>query len=258
VTVTGKGNKYAQVKAGDSTGYVQAKYLTTTRPVSSGNPNAEPPKTDGSQFGLDISHYQGTVNFTALKQDGNSFIIAKATEGQTGKDEQFENNAISAKNAGLAVHAYHFFRAANEADARIEANHFADVVRSANGKGANIQYLFIDVETKNGIEDDLKRNLTNNVLAFIDQMRKNGFNKLGIYANLSYFNNNLDLSAIKQAQAGQPKFLVWLARYRGDDTHLGHGVDFEVDIWQYTDNGASSGVGGAVDKDIWYYVMNGI
>ncbi|MCO7124276.1 SH3 domain-containing protein [Sporolactobacillus shoreicorticis] len=259
VTITGKGKKYAQVKFGNVSGYVQAKYLTTTQPAASSNQPTDPPVTSGSQFGLDISHYQndagnGTIDFNAIKQDGNRFIIAKASEGGN-TDSTFVSNAVGAKNAGLTVNAYHFFRGSDEAGSRNEANVFSKQIRTANAQGVSLHYLFIDVETTNGVD---KQTLTNNVKAFIDQMRKNGFNQLGIYSNLSFYNNKIDLPNVVAAQPSQPKFLIWLARYRGQETQQGPGANFDVDIWQYTSSGSSSGIVGAVDKDIWYYTINGL
>jgi GH25 family lysozyme M1 (1,4-beta-N-acetylmuramidase) len=259
VTVTGKGNKYAQVKFGNISGYVQARYLTTVQPVSYGNQPTDPPRTNGSQFGLDISHYQndagnGQIDFNAIKQDGNSFIIAKASEGG-GTDDMFVDNAVAANQAGLTVDAYHFFRATDIPGAQNEANVFSNQIHAANAKGVQVHYLFVDVETTNGVDKDT---LTNNVLAFINQMRANGFNQLGIYSNLAFFNGSVDLPKITAAQPAQPKFLVWLARYRGQDTYQGPGANFNVDIWQYTSSGSSSGVVGAVDKNIWYYTINGL
>nr|WP_290443405.1 SH3 domain-containing protein [Sporolactobacillus kofuensis] len=259
VTVTGKGNKYAQVKFGNVTGYVQAQYLNITQPASYGSQPTDPPQTSGSQFGLDISHYQndagdGQINFGAIKQDGNSFIIAKASEGGS-TDGTFVGNAVAANKAGLSVDAYHFFRASNVSGAQNEANVFSNQIRAANAQGAQVHYLFIDVETTNGVDKDT---LTNNVLAFIKQMRTNGFNQLGIYSNLYFFNNNINLPAISRAQPAQPKFLIWLSRYRGQETNQGPGANFNVDIWQYTSSGTSSGVVGAVDKNIWYYTVNGL
>ncbi|SFG55303.1 SH3 domain-containing protein [Sporolactobacillus nakayamae] len=259
VTVTGKGNKYAQVKFGNITGYVQAKYLTTTQPAAYGNQPTDPPVTDGSQFGLDISHYQndagkGQIDFNAIKQDGNSFIIAKASEGG-GTDGTFVGNAVGAHNAGLTVNAYHFFRATDVAGAQNEANVFSNQIRTANAQGAPIHYLFIDVETQNGVDKDT---LTNNVIAFLNQMRANGFNQLGIYSNLYFFNTYINLPNIVNSQAGQSKLLIWLSRYRGQETNQGPGANFDVDIWQYTSSGSSSGIIGAVDKNIWYYTVNGL
>lgn len=257
VTVTGQGNKYAQIRFANVTGYVQRKHLSTVQPAGYGNQPTDPPRTDGSQFGLDISHYQnesGPLDFNAIKQDGNNFIIAKASEGG-GNDNTFVSNAVNARHAGLTVHAYHFFRATDIPGAQNEANTFANQIRAANAQGAQVQYLFIDVETTNGVD---KNTLTENVKAFVNQMRANGFNNLGIYSNLAFYNSSLDLPNIIAAQPQQPKFLVWLARYRGLDTHEGPGANFTVDIWQYTSQGDANGVVGAVDKNIWYYTINGL
>ncbi|MET1250124.1 SH3 domain-containing protein [Sporolactobacillus sp. STCC-11] len=329
VSVTGYGNKYAQVIRNGIKGYVQKKYLSTTKPLSydvqpitvyqayigydklkvfqeplknaavigtlrektkvnvigqSGDwrkiqyeslvgfvdkkyletdlNHFNPPTTSTSDFGVDISHYQGSVDVNAIKNAGNRFIIVKATEGPDYKtdrnrffdDAYFESNAVSASKIGLNVHAYYFFRATNEDEARNEASHFINVINNARNKGAKIQYLFLDVETTNGVSKD---QLTKNVLAFLAQMRANGMNQLGIYSGLSFYNNSLDLPQIVESQKNQSsKFLVWLSRYRGKDSYLGPG--FTADIWQYTSYGTSSGVVGAVDKDIWYYTVNGL
>ncbi|MFT8318613.1 MAG: GH25 family lysozyme [Sporolactobacillus sp.] len=254
VTVLGKGNKYALVRSSSTSGYVQNRYLTTTKPVSYDRTPSDPPTTASSQFGIDISHYQNTVDFNAIKQDGNSFIITKATDGTSAPDAYFERNSVGASHAGLTVDAYHFLRANSPEAARNEANHFATTVKNVAAKdGVHFQYLFVDVEINNA---GGKAALTNSVLAFLDQMRANGLNQLGIYSDMSFFNTDLNLPQITQAQPAQPKFLIWVARYRGQETYLGPG--FSADIWQYTSSGHASGVVGAVDKDISYYVTNGM
>jgi hypothetical protein len=103
----------------------------------------------------------------------------------------------------------------------------------------------------NGIPTaQMKSTLTNNVIIFLSQLRTK-YHNLGIYSNQTYFNSYLDLSKIKNAQKGQPRFLIWLSRYRGESTYLGPG--FSVDLWQFTSNGSVSGVSGAVDRNISYY-----
>src|SRR5581483_7236413 len=70
--------------------------------VSGQNPNN--PK------GIDVSHYQGTINWTSVKNSGVSFAFIKATEGLTIKDQDFDANWAGAKAVGIVRGAYHFAR----------------------------------------------------------------------------------------------------------------------------------------------------
>jgi lysozyme len=59
--------------------------------------------------GIDVSHYQGTINWRAVAGDGVSFAYVKATEGVGGRDAYFARNWQGARRAGIRVGAYHYF-----------------------------------------------------------------------------------------------------------------------------------------------------
>jgi lysozyme len=61
--------------------------------------------------GVDVSHYDGTIDWTKVKASGRDFAIMKATETTTYVDPTFATNWTGAKNAGVVRGAYHFFRA---------------------------------------------------------------------------------------------------------------------------------------------------
>jgi GH25 family lysozyme M1 (1,4-beta-N-acetylmuramidase) len=85
-----------------------------------------------SILGIDVSSYQGTINWTLVKNDGYTFAWAKATEGLTTTDAQFANNAVNAPAAGVYFGAYHFAHPDTHtatADAVSEANHFLSVAQ---------------------------------------------------------------------------------------------------------------------------------
>ncbi|MCL1632932.1 SH3 domain-containing protein [Sporolactobacillus sp. CPB3-1] len=247
VSVTGNSGDWRKIQYGGTTGYVNKSDLTT----SLGRFN--PPVGKNGKFGIDVSHHQERVDFNAVKRAGNMFVILKASEGTTFKDNRFVDYAVAAKKAGLSVSAYHFFRAKTATDAKKEASNFATAVNAARKKGVNIQYLYIDVETSNNIPGShLKSTLTANTITFLNEMRlRHHMNQLGIYSNLLYFNKYLDLAKIKQSQKSSARFLIWLARYRGQSTYIGSG--YSADLWQFTSNGQVSGVSGAVDRNISYY-----
>ena len=77
-------------------------------------------------FGVDVSHYQGTINWHAASAAGVAFAFCKATEGTTWTDPNFAANHGAAKAAGLVVGGYHFLRPGG---ATAQAKHYADCDR---------------------------------------------------------------------------------------------------------------------------------
>ncbi|MFI0156240.1 GH25 family lysozyme [Streptomyces lydicus] len=83
--------------------------------------------------GIDVSAYQGTQNWTALKADGLVFAFAKASEGQKGRDARFATHIKGIKAAGLVPGAYHF--AWPNQDPKAEAANYIAAVKPYAGKG---------------------------------------------------------------------------------------------------------------------------
>ncbi|KAM5536133.1 hypothetical protein V8D89_010232 [Ganoderma adspersum] len=75
--------------------------------VTVASTSAVPVKRAAPQ-GIDVSHYQGAVNFAAAAANGISFAYIKATEGTTYIDPEFSNNYVAATNAGIIRGGYHF------------------------------------------------------------------------------------------------------------------------------------------------------
>jgi GH25 family lysozyme M1 (1,4-beta-N-acetylmuramidase) len=76
--------------------------------------------------GIDVSHYQGTINWTSVKSAGIEFAICKATEGTTYTDPTFATNYSHMKSKGITRGAYHFARPAS--DAVTQARFFVNTV----------------------------------------------------------------------------------------------------------------------------------
>ncbi|MCQ2010390.1 SH3 domain-containing protein [Sporolactobacillus sp. STSJ-5] len=249
VNIIGQNGDWIRIRTNDGKeGFVYKDNVTTD--LNRFNPPA-------GANGVDLSHWQndrsgGTIDFNAIKNAGNSFVIVKASEGSNGSDNTFSANAHQAQNVGLKVDAYHFFRAATSDQAIAEANNFANVLNNSGFTNDNLGYLFVDVETTNGIEGNVKETISDNVNVFLNQMRNRGFSKLGIYSGANFYKTYIDMSRISQPQ----RMLIWIARYRGQDTNNGVETGFQVDIWQYTSNGTVSGVNGAVDQNVSYYDPN--
>ncbi len=71
--------------------------------------NYEPDRTRFPVRGIDVSHHQGEIDWQRVAADDVAFVFMKATEGGDHLDTQFARNLDAAREAGLAVGAYHFF-----------------------------------------------------------------------------------------------------------------------------------------------------
>ena len=78
--------------------------------------------------GIDVSNWQGYINYEEVKRDGIEIVYIKASEGTNYKDPYFDVNYQNAKNNGLKVGFYHFLTAINTEEAEEQAKFFASVI----------------------------------------------------------------------------------------------------------------------------------
>src|SRR5439155_21218837 len=90
-----------------------------------------PPQTNPAWLeGVDISHWNGTIDWSQVAASGERFVVMKATEGTGYVDPTYSSNRQGALAAGLVVTAYHFARPdlhPAQAGAMAEADHYVDV-----------------------------------------------------------------------------------------------------------------------------------
>lgn len=100
-------------------------------------------------LGADLSHYNTSVDFKAIKAAGFAFVILKATESTNYTDPTFAPRWRAALDAGLIVGAYHFFR--SNADGRLQADYHLDAIRPLlEASGGKVIPPANDVETADG------------------------------------------------------------------------------------------------------------
>lgn len=184
--------------------------------------------------GIDISHWNGSIDFDRVKKSGIDFCIIKAGGSDKGfyMDKMFKTNYEKAKAAGLFVGAYYF---AGKNFRGIESG-YADAVRFI-GQLKDLQFeypVFIDIEAQ---ENKYKEEITDAVVAFCNKLEEAGF-FVGVYASdISGFKYKLSHDRIKS-------YVHWVARYGKRPE-----VCSEYDIWQYSSRGSVDGVSGSVDMD---------
>lgn len=184
--------------------------------------------------GIDVSKYQGNVDWAKVKASGVKFAIIRAGFGSlaTQKDPFFEKNYQGAKAAGLTVGAYWYSYAANETEGKAEAKMFLETIK---GKQFEMP-VYIDVEDKCQISVG-KKKLTEMVEAFCETMEDAGY-FVGVYSFTNFFQNYLDVARLSKL------YTIWLADFR-----TMYNRTITRDMHQYTSTGKVNGISGNVDMD---------
>ena len=184
---------------------------------------------------VDISEFQQGINFTQLKNSGIKAVIIRAGYGRESsqKDSMFESHYRNAKSAGLKVGAYWYSYADSVNDADKEANAFMSV---AKGKSFDLP-VYYDLEDSSQIGLG-KSTLTAIAERFCNTLKRNNY-KVGVYANLNWFNNYLDYKKLKA------KYSIWLAQYNDR-------AELDCDIWQNSSSGRVNGYNGRLDTNVIY------
>ena len=188
--------------------------------------------------GIDVSHWQGSVNWAAVKSAGTAFAFAKATESASDQDAQFAANWAGMQGAGLLRGAYHFFHTSQ--DAASQANFFMSVVNSNGG------FLPVDLPPVLDFEQaslDQAMSVAA-VQSAITTWLQTVAAKIGvtpmIYTNLSMGTEYLS------GQFGS--FPLWIASYNSSPPAPPSGWT-NWQFWQYSQSGTIAGVSGNVDLD---------
>lgn len=181
--------------------------------------------------GIDVSEYQGYIDFKEVKKSGVGVVICRYADGNY-IDEYFDRNMQECEKVGLHFGAYILTRAKDAACAQKEANR----IIAAAKKYSYDMPLYIDVEA-----DEAKKNANEIIDAFLDVCDKKKV-KGGIYANLTWFVNYIDVYKYKDRP-------LWLAQYNNKITNLDPSL---FGMWQYTSSGRVPGIVGPVDLDEVY------
>ncbi len=182
---------------------------------------------------LDISAYQGEVDFERVKSDGIWGVMLKATEGEQYLSPAFEKNYQQARAAGLNIGAYHYLRASTPQEAQREAQFFLKNVAS---KELTLP-LAVDIEAP---EQRQISDLTAIAKAFCDEVENNGYYAM-IYSTVSWFKTKL-------SSAQLDVFDRWIAQVGTDKPNF----DKPYGMWQFTWDASVSGITGRVDESISY------
>ena len=199
--------------------------------------------------GVDVSKYNGDINWNAVKADGIDFAIVRIgyrgyDGGKIVTDGYFHQNMKNATAAGVKVGAYFFTQAITVQEAIEEAKHCVACVEGYDVK----MPIYFDVEPTegNGVNGRLNtsglsiKQRTAIAEAFCQTVQDAGY-EAGIYSSKSYFLNYLDPDDLST------KFKIWLANYTTQTTYAG-----DYQMWQYSSTGTVEGISGNVDMNVFY------
>ena len=197
---------------------------------------------NGGVLGIDVSKWNGTIDWNAVKNSGISFVIIRcgyrgSATGVLVEDPKFESYIKGATKAGLKVGLYFFSQAISEKEAVEEAS-----MAISLAKDYKISYpIYIDTEwTSGGRANSLSKETRTAVCkAFCETIKSAGYTP-GVYACKSWYQDSLNVSTLNG-------YKIWLAQYASQPTYSNR-----YDMWQYTDKGKVNGITTNVDMNISY------
>ena len=191
------------------------------------------PSTEQIYEGIDVSGWQGNIDYEEVKNSGIEIVYMKSSEGSNFVDPYFNENYTNAKANGLKVGFYHYVDARSKQEAIDEARFFVSVI---SGKTPDCK-LAIDFESFGNLNVE---EINVIILTFIETVERLSGKEIVIYSDTfnatQIFNEELT------------KYPLWVAQYEVEEPTLNGKWDSWVG-WQYTDVGEVDGVNAYVDRD---------
>lgn len=197
-----------------------------------------------SKKGIDVSKFQGEIDWKLVKEDGVEFAILRAGyrgygNGKLVLDEMFMENLEGTKAQNIDIGVYFYSQATSKEEAVEEAEMVIEALR-----GYDVTYpVVLDTELPSG-DGARTDGLTNEerteyILAFCEIIEEAGYIPM-VYSNVNWFILKTDYKALS-------KYDIWLANY---DSQPYFPYDFQM--WQYSEKGQVNGIEGDVDLNICF------
>lgn len=234
-TTTKASTTTATTKATTTTAKTTAKPAATTTVITYAT---KPGIGAGAIFeGVDVSVYQGNIDWNRAKADGIEFAIMRAGYGKyvSQKDKYFDQNMKNAKAAGLPCGVYWFSYALTPEDAIKEADACYEVI-----KNYKLEYpVSFDMETESQMKLP-KETVAQIIEAFCGRMESYGYYTT-LYTYASFLNYKVEDRIFD-------KYDIWVAHYNTSKPAFNRNYG----LWQYSCTGSVWGITGNVDRDYVY------
>lgn len=189
-----------------------------------------------SKRGIDVSQWQGTIDWNAVKASGIEFAMIRAGFGNNNIDKQFARNIAECNRVGIPCGVYWFSYAYTVEMAIREAMQVLAAIKPYVVEYPvcfDFEYDSVRYAGTKGVTMN-KKLATDMVKAFCKTIEDAGYYAMN-YSNLDYANNMFDMEALKN-------YDLWYARYIAT-------CDRRTGIWQYSNQGSVPGITGNVDMD---------
>lgn len=202
-------------------------------------------------MGIDVSKYQGKIDWEKVKNAGVDFAIVRAgirgySEGAILGDDTFTDNVEGAKQQGIALGTYFFTQATSEEEAVEEAQFVIDRLKEAE---VSLEYpVYLDVEAVSSAncrtKDLTQEQRTKFAKVFLEKIEEAGFQP-ALYGNMKTYMLMLDITELEE-------YDKWLASY---SLPIYYPYDFQ--ILQYSEKGRIPGISEPVDLNICFKKYGG-
>jgi lysozyme len=205
-------------------------YEATSAPLPAPPPKPNPtPPGPGLAFGIDVSHYQTSVDWPRAARAGVSFAFIKATEGNTFVDPTFMGHWVDAGNASVLRAPYHFFRP------RISAAAQADLFMARTNAEGELPPI-LDAEESDGVPPS---ELVLGVQSWL-QLVLDRVGRAIVYTSPRFWN------ALPAGTSVDPRVDLWIAAWGVAKPPTVTGFK-RWSFWQYTNRASVLGASGPLD-----------
>lgn len=188
-----------------------------------------------SSYGVDVSSFQGTIDWSQAAASGIAFGYARVADGTTFVDPDFSTNFAGMKAAGLKAGGYLFFEP--NQDPVAQANALVSGIEQAGFTPGDLVPM-LDVEVSDGQS-------ASTVAANLQTAGNRIHTELGVYPLVYASPNGWDTIVGSSAFASWP---LWIANWGVSCPSIPSAWS-TWELWQYADNGSVPGISGSVDQD---------
>ena len=183
-------------------------------------------------LGIDVSHFQGDIDWCAVAKAGVGFAYLKATQGLAFVDPKFAYNRREGRKADIRLGAYHFFEP--DQDPAGQVDHFL----AALDKTSLDLPAALDIEISGQASP---QGLTESIETWLQRVENALSRRPLIYTNPSFWRESVASSDFGQ-------YPLWIAEYGVQEPALPQGWS-DWTLWQHSQNGQVDGIRGPVDLD---------
>lgn len=191
------------------------------------------PSSSNIYDGIDVSGWQGNIDYSEVASSGIEIVYMKASEGTSFVDPYFNQNYTNAKANGLKVGFYHYLTARSNSEAVAQANFFVSTI---SGMTPDCR-LAMDFESFGNLSAEEINEIG---LTFMQTVESLSGKEMVIYSDTSNASNIFG--------GGLTNYPLWVAQYEVEEPTPNGNWNNWVG-WQYTDAGEISGINGYVDRD---------